>query len=288
MAFNRIITVKVGPAPTEGKTYADGVLISELDLSFEIVRSVTLSDNKCDLSIYNATEDTINKMLKAGNNIRIEAGYEDEGSGVLYVGNILESFVTYDGLNRVVNLKAGGIQKSQEALEYLTTSLSYSANSNLALPLKDVSSALGLSPFGVEQGASITMPNGFSYTGSVKGALYQLNKILKSNGYGLFIDNDIMVVYKLNFKDTKFKFAYLTHESGLINAFYKTHEYKKGDDKEYLPRVEYKCLLNPNLVPNGLVTIKGKAVDGTFINEKVTFKGDNFGGEFTTSGVAIV
>ena len=288
MAFGRIINLKIGPQPTSGETSTTGLLISDLNIAFEITRSITISDNECKISIYNAKEDTINNILKQGNNIRLEAGYEDEGTGVVYTGNILEADTTFNGRDRITNVTGGGIQKSQDALGYLTVSLSYSKDTVLSLPIQDIASVLNLTPFGVDAASNVTAPNGFSYTGTAKGALYQLKKLLKSAGLGLYVDNDLLIVYRIGVQDTRFKFAYLTPISGLINAYYKDEEYRVGDEVEYKRRVEYKCVLNPNLAPNGLVTIKGKAVDGTFINEKVSFKGDNFGGEFTSKGLALV
>jgi hypothetical protein len=288
MAFDRVINLKIGPQPTSGETSTTGLLISDLNISFEITRSITISDNECKISIFNAKEDTINNILKKGNNIRLEAGYEDEGTGVVYTGNILEADTTFNGIDKITNITGGGIQKSQNALGYLTVSLSYSKDTVLSLPIKDLASILNLTPFGIDAASNVTAPNGFSYTGTAKGALYQLKKLLKSSELGLYIDNDLLIVYRLGVQDTRFKFAYLTPRSGLINAYYKDEEYRIGDKVEYKRRVEYTCLLNPNLAPNGLVTIKGKAVDGTFINEKINFKGDNFGGEFTSKGLALV
>jgi len=286
MAFKRIINIKVGPLPGAGDEVANGVLISDLNVAFNIVRSINASNNSCETTIYNAKLDTIQNMLKKGNNIRIEAGYDDEGTGVIFVGNITASNTVTNGKDRITNIKAGSIQKSNESLAYVVVSMSYASNTVLSKPIKELAATLGLAPFGAEIATGV-LPNGFNFSGAAKAALYQLRKMLKTFGLGMFIDNDLLIVHRIGKQDSKFKFAYLTTDTGLINAFEKEDEFRKGDVYEYKRRVEYKCLLNPNIVPNGLVTIDGVAVKGTFVNEKVTFKGDNLGGEFVTIGEAV-
>ena len=286
MAFKRLITVKVGPQPGPGETFPQGVLISDLNLAFEITRSIEQSSNECALTIYNAKRNTISNMLKEGNNIRVEAGYEDEGTGVIFVGNIISSNTSLTGINRVTNIKAGGIQRSTATLSYVTISMSYSANTVLAKPIKELAAALNLAPFGAEIATNV-LPNGFVFCGAAKGAFYQLRKVLKNYGLGMFIDNDVLIIHRIGKQDSRFKFAYLDKDSGLLGASEKSEEFRKGDTLEYKRRIEYSCILNPSLVPNGLVTISGESVKGVFVNEKIKHKGDNFGGEFSTTGEAV-
>ena len=286
MAFKRILIIKIGPQPGPGNTYPQGVLISDLNVAFEVVRTIEFSNNECTLTIYNAKTDTINNILKKGNNVRIEAGYEDEGTGVIFIGNITSSNSVISGNETITNIKAESVQKSNENISYNTVSLSYEPGTALSQVVKEVAAILNFVPFG----ADITtdqLANGFSFAGPVKAAIYQIRKILKNYGFGLFVDEDLLIVHKIGKQDSRFKFAYLAPDTGLINAFRKDDEFRSGDKYQYKNRIEYKCLLNPNIVPNGLVTIDGKAVKGTFVNEKVTFKGDNFGGEFTVTGEAV-
>ena len=81
MAWGRIVELSVG---SEG----EGLLISDLDIDFKVIKSLTFADNYAEFRIYNAKEETRTKILKKGNNLIFKAGYEDEAVNTLFVGNI--------------------------------------------------------------------------------------------------------------------------------------------------------------------------------------------------------
>ncbi len=281
MAFNRILIVKIG---FENR----GVLISDLNIDFQIERSIDFSANTAQLKIFNPSVETQEKFLKKGASVIVAAGYEDEGSGVIYVGQITESVKYKDGSNRVVDIIAGSIQNANRDLEYVTVSLSYKRGTSLITPLKDIAIALGLSTYGFEIAKSIKLSNGFSYAGSAKTAFARCKDILSMNFMDLFIDNTTVVVFKRNTADTRFKVVYLTPETGLIGTAKITDSSKTGNVEEEFPlRVSFKSLLNPQLNPNGVVVIDKSTVEGTFILEKISFSGNNYGGAFITTGEGV-
>ena len=281
MAFNRILTVKVGFENT-------GVLISDLHIDFQIERSIDFSVNSAQLKVYNPSQATQEKFLKKGASVIVSAGYDDEGSGVIYVGQITESVKYKEGSNRIVDITAGSIQNANKDLEYVTVSLSYKRGVAITTPLNDIAVSLGLVTYGFEIAKSIKLSNGFSYSGSAKTAFSRCKDILNANGMDLFIDNTTIVVFKRNTADTRFKVVYLTPDTGLIGTARITDASKAGDVEEEFPlRVSFKSLLNPQLNPNGVIVIDKSTVEGTFILEKVSFSGNNYGGAFVTVGEGV-
>ena len=281
MAFNRILTVKVG-------FENEGVLISDLNIDFTIERSIDFSANSAAIKIYNPSPDTQEKFLKKGASLIVSAGYDDEGSGVIYVGQIIESVKYKEGSDRVVDITAGSIQNANRDLEYVTVSLSYKRNTAITTPLKDIATALGLSNYGFEIASSVKLANGFTFAGSAKTAFARCKDILNANGMDLFIDNTTVVVFERNTADTRFKVVYLTPATGLIGSAKLTDSSKAGNPEEEFPlRIAFKSLLNPQLNPNGVVQISESTVEGTFVLEKVSFSGNNYGGAFTASGEGV-
>lgn len=281
MAFSRILTVKIG---FEGI----GTLISDLHIDFKIERSIDFSANSAELKIYNPSGDTQEKFLKKGASIIVSAGYRDEGVGGIYVGQITESVSYKNGADKIVDLTAGSIQNANRNLEYVTVSLSYKRNTSLATPLKDITTALGLATYGFDIAKKVNLPNGFTFAGSAKAALAKCKYILNSYELDLFIDNTTLVVFKRRTADTRFKVVYLSPETGLIGTAKITDSSKVGNPEEEFPlRVSFKSLLNPQLNPNGVIVIDKSTITGTFILEKVSFSGNNYGGAFIATGEGV-
>lgn len=274
MAFLRRVELSVG-------ANGSGLLISELDVSFEVTRTVSLAANTAEFTVYNAKESTRNKVLTKGNNIICRAGYEDEGIKTIFIGNITEARSTKSGPDWVTEVKAASIRAIKDILEYTVISSSYSAGTRISRVIEDVANAANLVVSGTAN-ASFTLLNGWVYAGSFRGAMDYLKKVLNPRKLGIYVDNDEMVIYKLNNKDSKFGSTYLTYTSGLISVE------SKGENEDGKKPVSITSILIPTMQPNGLVTVKTDQVSGTYIIEKVVHKGNNFGGDFVSEVEAIV
>ena len=99
MAWGRITTLTVG-------FQGSGFIVSDLDMDFEVNRSITLSENTAEFTIYNAKESTRKEVLKQGANVIFEAGYEDETVSTLFAGNITYSSSMKKGMDWVTEIKA--------------------------------------------------------------------------------------------------------------------------------------------------------------------------------------
>jgi hypothetical protein len=281
VAFNRRVEMKVGTSQTS-------VVISGLDITFDITRTRKFSNNVAKFKIYGALDDTISKILKKGNSVTFSAGYEDEGTGLIYVGQITQSIPSKNPPEKIVSLECGSIQDPKTELASVTVSLAYKKGTNISRPINEIGTALGLSICGLDNVSGIILANGYNLSGTAKDAMRYVQGILDRNGLGMFIDNSTLKIFEKGFGD-KSSAVKLTTATGLLEAP-KLTDNAEGDEKvqkQLSKRVLFKSILNYRIVPNGHVDIDNKSVKGIYIVDKCSYKGDNFGGAFEVSGEGI-
>jgi hypothetical protein len=287
MAFSRVVNLSIG-------TNGQGLVISDLDIEFEISRSITFSENSATFRVFNAQQNTRSEILKIGNNVIFDAGYEDDGVGTLFIGNIVQSQSYLTGSDWVTDILAVCDRAEDQPLDSVNLTLSYKKDVPLSSIISDIADSLGLAIFGAEN-AQMKLPNGFTYTGNVRKALKMCDKILKDNNSYLYRDNSVIVIINRD-RPTDFTTVYMDYDSGLLSvkditeseALMNAKELKKAQKEGTKKRVAFSTILVPKMRPNGLITFKNTGNDGTFVIEKVTFKGDNFGGDFNCEGEAVV
>ncbi|MHA2367084.1 MAG: baseplate hub protein, partial [Candidatus Hodarchaeales archaeon] len=249
MAFKRIIDLIIG-------VNNEGVLISDLHIEFDITRSTTFEENTAEFVIYNANADTRKYVLKENNNVIFDAGYEDEGTGTIFIGNITKSISKQVGPDWITNVLASTIQTNLTALKNNFISLSFAEKTPVIEPLKRIASAIGLGVYGEQNVSGVVLPNGFTHAGSTRSALVNLKNILKSKDVGLYADNQEIIVYNLSTKSGRFSTVLLDYESGLKNITditeydnqgkLKKKKSKKGDvAKAVEKRYEVETILIP-------------------------------------------
>lgn len=261
-----------------------GLEVSGLDVEFKVRRSVTLGENVARFRIYNAQSQTRKDILKVGNTLVFKAGYEDEGIGTIFVGQITQATSAKRSGDWMTDVQATSLRGQDKSLEYVTLSLSYGAGTKVVSPLRDVAAALGLTVFGSDQ-AQVSMANGFVYAGSARGALTQIEKVLRPLGRGLYVDNASVVVYDLGQQASGvFGSSLLGYDTGLLEA----EDVTDAQDREGgRRRVRWRSILVPKIAPSGLITIDTLGLSGTFIVQQVEHLGDNFGGDFNSEGEAL-
>jgi hypothetical protein len=277
MAFNRKIELSVGEV-------GQGLLISGLDIEFDIERSINFSENTASFTVYNAKSDTRNKVLKKNNNLIFKAGYEDQGIGTIFIGNITTSISSQSGSDWITEIQASSIRSEKQAIQNTYVSLSYGPNIKLSIPIQEIGVALGLTVLGLEN-ATLNLDNGFVFVGSARSALKYVKNILEIEGKSIYIDNTQIVIYNVGEKDSRFSSVRLNYNSGLLNVKDIT-DYDNQSAKNP-KRIEFESLIIPKLQPNGLITLVQTDHDGSYIIEKLKYTGDNFGGDNVCIGEAI-
>lgn len=82
--------------------------VSSLHCVFQIEEKCTTGlTNICTLQVFNLNHSTVNRILKAGDKIKISAGYEGDKYGVIFEGDIVQSFINYqNGVDEIVQILA--------------------------------------------------------------------------------------------------------------------------------------------------------------------------------------
>lgn len=283
MAWNRGVELSIG---TDG---GQGLLISGLNIDFSIQKSVKGNLNTATFNIYNASSDTITKILKAGNNVIFKAGYEDEKNiNKIFVGTIITSKTHKSGIDKVTEVVAVDIGGNKKRFETAIVSVSYKEDTTLDSVINDLASELSIPVAGIDNISGLKLSNGIVFACSVNNALNQLQKILAANLVGLYFDNNELVLYKLGNADSRFSVVKITPKSGLVGTVElitddssKDDQIEAGDsEKDTKKRIKFTSLLNSKLIPNSAISIESDALNGSFIIENVEHKGTNYGGDF--------
>jgi hypothetical protein len=278
MAFKRKVEFTAGSSGT-------GLLISGLDIDFDINRSVTTSDNTAEFIVYNAKRETRKEILKKNNNVIFKAGYEDEGTGTIFIGNIYESFSVKQDSDWVTTVRAAAIRDESSPIESILLSLSYTGGTSFSILVQQVATALNLSIFGLRNISQRKIVNDFVFSGDARACLKLISRALSSFNVGVYIDNASIVLYNIGTASEEFSALYLTYDSGLLNVSDIT-EYEEEEGTPEKKRIQFASIMLPKAQPNSLLTIKGTDNDGVYIAEKLRFYGNNYGGDFNIDGEA--
>ena len=300
-----------------------GLKISDLDIDFEVKRSLSFSENTASFKVYNASEQTRRLIQSPGMRLQFSAGYKDQGGLVmLFTGSILPevsstqsngSWITSIPCISALTESAGAedlatwaekhkdatlAQKQEKitsAINRIPVSLGYSRDSKVRSILNNLSTITGLVLYGAEGlDPLMTFPNGWTYVGGVRGAMQALDRMLRDRGWALVVDNSSMLIYPLNGGNLTATAAYLTYETGLIKAEQKSKDNippkmdKSGKKIPVTQSYTFDALLSPKIAPNTLVKLKTPGLDTTIQVAEVTFSGNNYGGDFKVSGMGNV
>lgn len=271
MASNRLVQLIIG------QNNGLGLIISDLNIAFDIQRSYQISSNTATFTIYNAKKETRDKIVQKDNQIILKAGYEDEGMGTIFSGLIFEGSSKKNGTEWITEIIANDYGKNITNIFKQTINFAYKEGIPINMVINDIASLLGLIVNGLENSAQIFMNNAKVFSGMIKDVIQNIANILKVNDIGLYFDSNEMVIYNLNRKTSKFGLVNINQNNGLIGS---VEEITDNSDANAKKRYAFISLLNSKIKPNCLINLISENVQGLFIVEKANFKGDNFGGEF--------
>ena len=315
MAWNRIVQVMLGIDLTDPTQVID---VSGLDISGKVIRANRMVENKAEITIYGASESTRNQISEEGKSCVIRLGYEDEGVGTVFIGQVDHATSHHVGPEIVTKIVAVAVRSVDFRFGSTPFAVSVPPGGKLTTVLESLALVLGIGILG-SQNAAITLPNGYAFAGASRDALTYCDKILRSHGCGLHVDLGELVVYKAGGAVSEFDVLYLTPDTGLLSAepvednvkearqLAKTRarlsqarkrptdagtsKQKAGATQTLLKetrkeqellrkQAKLRALINHIARPNGLVQVESEQVQGPYVIDQVEFRFDNMAKEF--------
>jgi hypothetical protein len=270
MAFKKKLEIIIGP---EG---GEGVLITDLFMTFEISKSDTESLNTASVKIYNLSRETEEKICIAGNKIVIRAGYEDEGISSLFFGNIIKAGTSKEKTERLLTIEA---QDGEKVYTTKKTALSFKAGTKAYVVADSIFNLLAMPVFGKENiNKNIEYTIGYSFIGMAKSAL---SDVLAHCACSWTIQNESIIIIK-NGGVVQDSGLLLGYDNGLISVEIAEDYQSKHTKKSPPKKMTVKTILFPQLVPGTKCKIVStvKNIDAWFKVRSGKYFGDNRGGDF--------
>ena len=258
---NRIYELVIGDTKT-----GDAVLISELQVRFDITKS---SDNKrksngAVVEIFNLSDNTLKKFKDTLVRVELKVGYSDIGLTTILIGNVTELKTVQNGSDRVTQLKLG---EAYVALNEDTIRGVAPAGTKLKDFLNEVVGKMSNVSLGAMTGVNINseLTFGYPYSGTPREVLSDLAETYRLEWR---VDRDVLTVTdETGLADPDKKKAFVLNENtGLIDIPFETSGKQSSLKKDPNRRmgVQFKCLLNPRIIPGSIVRLESKLITGWF------------------------
>lgn len=259
--------------------------IDSLAINFKISKSgrnTLMGSDKCQIELINPSTDTINTIRQENTFIELQLGYS---SGVkrVFIGKVEADGIDVNdnGIDRIVKIKASpagntfretfmsltippkttikdAVTKFKDAASKISPEL---VNSIKSIEFQDILS-------------SVMLEDGLSHTGSFKTALDKISKLANIDYY---VDGETLYVKKINeaIASKSLQGLVLTASTGLLDK-----PFIQSKDSASISstgsngnRVEFKTLINAELLCGVPVKIQSDEVDGWFSIEDISFVG---------------
>lgn len=265
---------------TVGRPGEDGVEITNLRITFEVVKTSESNANTAKISIYNLKESNRSRFEERDLTVILKAGYSglnnsDGAIGILFKGNITKASSQRAGADYVTIIESGDAQK-----ELMETNFekSYSEGTTLKTIVNDLIASFGTN--GVAKGVvkDITadkLINGGAFSGKAKEIL---NDLTKRMGIEWNIQDGAIHIEK-GISKSETTAVLLNSRTGLIGF-----PVKREDG------IQAVSLLNYEIKPNKSVKIESDELpetSGIFRVRKATYSGDTHGAQWVTAFEAI-
>lgn len=257
MAWLRIAKVTIADATGLGKAF-DG-----LRVSFDVEHSRTGKEaNKGKATIYNLSTSSTQWVESQGKTLVIEAGYEDQLSGVIFVGEIKRVTTTMEGPDRKTEIqgKDGG-----RAIQ-TRIAMTLDPGTTVGAALSMVAARLGLEviamPFTdrpLVQGLTIYGP-----------ASTALENLATQAGMTWWIEGGTLMLSAVDEPTTEIGLL-VSPETGLVGS--PSRKFDEKTDRD-IGQVEWSQLIDPRLRPGLKVQLVSRDITGWYVVDKVAFSGD--------------
>jgi hypothetical protein len=288
---DRIFSLTVGDYKTGNGLLIENPKVNALGLladnPWEIKFDVSKSaDNKRNngnsavIEIYNLSDDQIKLLESDYLKVSLSVGYKSYGSHLLVEGNVTETSTVKSGNDYVTQLKIG---EGYSALNHEQLSKMVSPGKTVADVLEEIRTQMPGVARGAYTGTNLNNPIVFGWrlTGSPR---EMLMKLCEAQNLEYNINSGILNVSAENgllSKDTTLA-PVINENSGLIDLPFHTSETGRKPKKDQKRRrgVQFKALLNTDIVPGKIVKLESKWITGFYRVNTARFSGDMRGNDW--------
>ncbi|WP_278939094.1 hypothetical protein [Pseudomonas helleri] len=259
-----------------------GVRIEELQIKFEVTKS---SDNKrrpagATVEVYNLSPSTLHLLDSNFIQCTLEVGYKLIGKQTILQGNVVEIKTVQHGNDKVTQLLLGEgyVELNNQIVKKVIP-----AGSTKEAVLEAIRDSMPGVSRGAYTGFNLNSPilYGYPLNGTPKELL---DTFAESNNMEWRVNNGSLYANDINGLVSKSKSLapLISKETGLIDIPFRTTEKGKKlpGDKTRKKGVQFKALLNPNIVPGQIVYLKSEDIKGWFRVNDIRYTGDYRGNDW--------
>jgi hypothetical protein len=282
-------------------TDSTSLVIDSLAINFKISktgRNALMGSDKAQIELINASTETINLLRQPDTFVELKLGYSS-GIKRVFIGKIEADGIKVDdnGIDRIIKINA-----SPAGNTFRETFVSLTIPSKTTLPdaiakfkaaASKISTELASSIKSIEYQEvldSVILEDGISHTGSFKKALDKLTKMYDVDYY---VDGETLYIKQINeaLRGKENQGLVLTPSTGLLDKpFLQAKDTASlSNTKSNSQRVEFRALINAELLCGLPVKIESSEVNGWFSIEDISFVGQLRGDDWTAicTGVSI-
>ena len=258
----RIGSVKTDKTGQRFKTFGDKTVIEGMRVYFKIVKTLKPDSNKATLTIVNLAKETRALFTVKPVHITLETGHNGEYAK-LYEGDLIRGPSKQMGTEWLTELQLG---TGHDAMGHARVSKSFKIGADPKTVVKELLSTMGQTiPKDVDELKQV-FSSGISLNGPSD---KELTRILKVEGMS-WSNQDGRVQILKGTDATSAPAIVVSQNTGMIGSPELGAPEKAGE-----PAVlKVKKLLDPELSPGGLISVKSKFIQGTFRVFRVLHSGD--------------
>lgn len=268
---NRQYLLTVGDASN-----GEGLEINNLQITFDITKSSSNKDktNSAAIEIYNLSDDSLKLIDVDYPAASFSVGYRDIGMKEVFIGEVTNVTTRKSGTDRITQITMGAAY----------TEINHELMNKLVSPgrtvqdvAEDIRKAIPGVSRGVYNGTNLSNPiiYGYPLVGTPKEMLNELSEKYQLDWQ---IDGGVLYVHNNDRASSeKFEEAYVVSKyTGLIDNAYRTSGDVRRSEKDKVKKqsVQWKMLLNPDIVAGSIVKLEDTLIQGWYKVDDLRHTGD--------------
>jgi len=281
---------------TVGKPGEEGLIITDLKISFTATKTVSKEPNKMECDVYNLSPESRKHFVK-DNYVKLEVAYSGEDFSTAFIGTLVNVKTYLASSDTITHFDAGD---GYTSLRDGKSSHTFPSGTSVDAIVRKLVADMGLSvgkftngSLGASTGLNRKYQRGYSVIGSSKS---NLDSIISSNGLIYLIQEGTISVLPAG-SPSQEGVMLIDPSTGLIGSpemiqidgTQSKDKPKESKDTKRAVRVEktngvqFKCLMNPDLRLSRRVKVESKFINHVVTIQSITHQGDTHGDEWSTT-----